>query len=108
VDLNPGLEAFVNEKLGKLHKLLPQNFTGKIEVELGLTNTKHQKGDIYFAEAQMEMPKGKKVIAISEKDNIKTAIIELKEALEFQIRKYKEKFETEKKRAVKEEPEEEI
>jgi ribosomal subunit interface protein len=107
-DLNPELEGFIREKLGKLSKLLPQNFAGGIEVEIGLTNTKHQKGNFYFAELQMEMPKGKKIIAITEKDNIKTAILAAKESLELQIKKYKEKLETEKKRVDAEEIEEEI
>jgi ribosomal subunit interface protein len=107
-DLNSELEAFIKEKFGKLNKLLPQNFNGVMEVEIGLTNTKHQKGDIYFAEVQIELPKGKKIIAIAEKDNIKTSILAAKESLELQINKYKEKMEDEKKRSGEEEMEEEI
>ncbi|MFA5368992.1 MAG: ribosome-associated translation inhibitor RaiA [Candidatus Paceibacterota bacterium] len=108
VDLNPGLEAFIKEKLGKIDKLLPLNFAGGVEVEIGLTTTKHQKGDIYFAELQIELPKGKKIIAIEKKDNIKTAILASKESLALQIKKYKEKIEKEKTRGGKEEFQEQI
>jgi len=107
-DLNPELEGFIKEKLGKISKLLPQNSNGVMEVEIGLTNTKHQKGDFYFAELQMELPKGKKIIAIAEKDNIKTAILAAKESLELQIKKHKEKMEDGKKRSGEEGLEEEI
>ncbi|MDD5569471.1 MAG: HPF/RaiA family ribosome-associated protein [Candidatus Pacebacteria bacterium] len=82
---------FIEEKLKGLEKLMPQNIGEKIEVEVGKVSAHHNKGNIYRAEIYVEMPKGALLRAVSEKENIRTAVLDAKKEFEIQLKKYKEK-----------------
>jgi ribosomal subunit interface protein len=82
---------FVEEKLKSLEKLMPQNLGTKVEVEASRTTMHHNKGDIYRAEIQVEMPKSVLLRAVSEKERLDMALLDAKKELEIQLKKYKEK-----------------
>jgi len=99
--LTPGLETFVNQKVGRLKKLLPENSLRKIEIELGLVTLRQQKGDIYSAKIMISEPRGKLLRAYAEEETIKTAIVKAREDIQAQLTKFKERLETERKKEIK-------
>jgi ribosomal subunit interface protein len=107
IEINPGLEAFINKHIGSLERFLPENSKGIIEVEVSLLSKHHQKGNIYGAEILIQEPMGKMLRAYSEKENTEIAITDAKHEMEMQLTKFKDKRITERKRS-EEETEEEI
>ncbi len=89
--LNTGLYSFLEKKVGSLKKLLPSTPDLIIDIEVGLTTKHHQKGDIYKSEIQVQLG-GKLFRSVSEKDNIRSAIIKSVEDLEKQLSKRKDIF----------------
>lgn len=104
--LNQEIRDYIQEKIGSLEKFARvfqsknyyNGFFGKgkprIEVwlEIGKITRHHQKGDIFRAEAQMRFP-GKSLRAESERENLKLAITEIKDELQRELKKHKEKLE---------------
>ena len=95
--LTADLQEFIEEKIGglkKFTKILQKEDSKKgktlteIFVEVEKENRHHKKGDIFRAEAIIHLP-GKTLVAISEKDDLKRAIIEVKDELQQEIKKYK-------------------
>ena len=96
--LTANLQEFIEEKIGGLEKFTKilqkkDNFEkGKSSeeffVEVGRETKHHKKGDIFRAEARVHLPP-KTLVAISEKDNLKEAIVKVKNELESEIRKCK-------------------
>jgi ribosomal subunit interface protein len=100
MQLNDQLRKLVDLKIGSLKRFLPKNkeYDYLIEVEIGTTTKHHKKGEIFRAEVQVELPGGKLLRAVSEEEDIKTALIESKQEIEIQIKKYKDKGTIERKR----------
>ena len=96
--LTAELQEFIEEKIGGLKrftKILQKkdNFnkgkdSGEFFVEIEKETNHHRKGDIFLAEARVHLP-GKTIIAISERDDLKQAIVEVKDELQQEIKKYK-------------------
>jgi ribosomal subunit interface protein len=101
IKLTDYLLKLVNKKIKKIEKLLPENQDLIIEVELGKTTRHHQKGDLFRAEIQVEVPKGKMLRAVSEKEDFYSALVDVREELEVQIKKHKEKMSLEQRRRIK-------
>ncbi|MFA5125161.1 MAG: ribosome-associated translation inhibitor RaiA [Patescibacteria group bacterium] len=87
IELTPGIEAAVNEKIGGLSKYF-DNIIG-CEVEVGKTTEHHHKGDIFRAEVNLEVPK-KVIRAEAESDDLYKSINEVKDKMKVEIMKYKE------------------
>lgn len=86
LELTESLDAYVNEKIGALEKFIETDVFVEIEKE-----TKHHRhGDVFVAEAQVMLP-GKSLVAKSKGEDLLKAIIEVKEKLELEIKKYKAK-----------------
>jgi putative sigma-54 modulation protein len=100
IELDEALKAWVYKKIGELDRLLfnlekSKDFIGgraeiEIQVEIGKTTRGQLKGDIFRAEAQLYLPKGN-LRAESTQEDLRTAINEIKDELQREIRKYKEK-----------------
>ncbi len=89
ITLNEPLKVFIHEKIGSLEKFLG-NDTDSLLVEVELDKTKHQnKGDIFRAEVQIDVP-NKLLRAESTMDDLRKAIVEVKDQLQVQIKKYRE------------------
>jgi len=105
--LNRELRDYIEEKIGSLEKFAEvfqnENYfnhffkKGKPRVEawieIGRITRHHQKGDIFRAEAQMRFP-GKTLRAESEREDLKLAIVEVKDELQRELKKHKGKAET--------------
>ncbi|MDD3170588.1 MAG: ribosome-associated translation inhibitor RaiA [Candidatus Paceibacterota bacterium] len=92
IKVNRGIYSFLEKKIKALKKFLPDIPELIIEVELGLTTRHHQKGNIYRAEIQIPMPRKRIFRAVSEKENLRSAIIEAQKEMEAQLIKRKDTF----------------
>lgn len=82
------LKVFIEEKIGALEKYISDG--GEIRVEIGKPSRHHRSGDVFYAEANLKI--GKTLLrAESAKADPRVAIVEVKEELQKQIKKFKEK-----------------
>ena len=102
--LTKALSDYIQEKISSLGKFVEifqeekyyDSFFGKgkprVEawVEIGKTTRHHQKGPFFRAEVQMHLPKHS-IRAEAEREDLKTAIVEVKDELQVELKKYKEK-----------------
>jgi putative sigma-54 modulation protein len=90
MELTEAIKDYVNDKIGSLAKY----FDGILEarVDVGVTTKHHQKGNIYRAEVNLEVPQKHVLRAEAERDDLYVAINEVKEELQRQIKKLKEKM----------------
>jgi len=98
LELTADLQKFINNKIGGLKKFTrifqkEDNFKGgksigEFFVEVERVTRHHRKGDIFRAEARIHLP-GKTLMAISRKDDLGRAIVEMKDELQREIKKYK-------------------
>ena len=104
--LNEALSDFIDEKIGDLEKSLGRADNESVEarVEIGKPSEHHKKGDIFYAEVNLKMP-GRLLRATSENWDLRVAITEVKDDLQRQIRKYKEKMVAKTRRSRKKENE---
>jgi len=88
MELTEAIKDYVNEKIGSLEKF----FDGILEarVDIGLTNKHHQKGNIFRAEVNLEVPRKHILRAEAEREDLYMAINEVKDELQRQIKKFKE------------------
>jgi ribosomal subunit interface protein len=100
INLTPYLEKLVKEKMADIAKLLRGERVIIAEIEVGLTSKHHQKGDIYRAEIQIEVP-GKLFRAVSEKEDFRSALTDAKDEIEKQIIKHKDKKVDKKRKVIK-------
>ncbi len=90
MDLTPAIKDYVNEKVGSLEKFFDQAIIARVDV--GRTSNHHQKGDVFRAEINMDVPQKHVLRAESVKEDLYLAINDAKADLERQIKKYKEKM----------------
>ena len=102
VELTSYLTKLIEQKVKSIEKLLPGNPDLIIEVELEKTTKHHQKGDLFRAEVQVEVPGGKMLRAVSIKEDFRSALTEVKDELQIQIKKHKDKISLEQRRKTKE------
>lgn len=92
LELTEEIENYLNKKLGSLEKFI-SSFSReltKIEVEVGRTTKHHQTGDIFRAEINLSI-NGKLFRVESEQETLFSAIDEVRDDLEREIKKFKEK-----------------
>lgn len=114
IKLNSALKDFIEEKINSLEKFSKifyteeyfNHFFGKgkpkVEawVEIGKTTLYRQKGPIYWAECQMRFPK-RSLRATAEREDLKLAIVEVKDELQGELKQYKERLTTQTKRRAR-------
>ena len=95
LELTPSLENYINEKIGSLEKFiknLQKEEEGKtlseIFVEVEKESKHHRHGDIFRATAQVILP-GKSLIAEAKGEDLLLVIVEVKDELQQEIKKYK-------------------
>lgn len=92
LDITPSIREYVEMKIGSLNHLLQRFETQgeiKTEIEIARTTKHHKSGDVFYAEANLHMPK--KIIRAEHYDSdIRIAIDEIKNKLHNEIIKYKE------------------
>lgn len=83
------LKVFVEDRIGGLEKFFGP---GPIEarVELGLPSKHHRSGRIYYAEVNLKVG-GKLMRATCQHEDLRNAIVDVKNELQKQFRKFKDK-----------------
>ena len=92
-DLRSDVKALVLEKLASLEKFF--NNIQQVDVEIGKTTKGQQKGDIFFCEINLSVPK-KLLRYREEAKDVSIAITGAKKGIQIEIKKYKEKLAPEK------------
>jgi putative sigma-54 modulation protein len=91
LDLTPSIVEYIEEKISSVDKFL-EKFEGKSEievfVEIARTTNHHRKGEVFRAEANMEVP-GKVLRADHEDWDVRVAIDKVKDKLQVEAKKYK-------------------
>lgn len=90
IKLTPAIKDYVGEKMDMLEKHLGTVPVMNADFEVEIITAHHQKGDIYRAEANLELPGELLRVEKTEKDLYK-AIDKVKDHLATSIKKYKEK-----------------
>lgn len=94
IDLSKEIKNFIEKQLQTLEKFA-KKFLKKGEteikcwIEIGKTTAHHQKGPIFYAESQMNLL-GRCIRSEVLHENLKSAIIEMREELERELKKEKE------------------
>ncbi len=101
LEVTPSLQEFTEKKLSDLKKYinilredqnpdLSAKTLAEVFVEVGKETRHHRKGDVFFADAQLQLP-GKLIAAKTNSDDLNKAIIELRDEMKREIEKYKVK-----------------
>ncbi|MEK7634323.1 MAG: ribosome-associated translation inhibitor RaiA [Patescibacteria group bacterium] len=92
LDLTPSIKEYIEIKIGSLNHFLTRFENQgkiKIEVEIARITNHHRHGEIFYAEANLHMPK--KILRAEHSDiDIHAAIDKIKDKLHQEIIKYKE------------------
>jgi len=105
--LTPDITTFIKKKIGALERFSrvikedkPQGRgRSRVEawVEIGKETRHHRKGPYFRAECQIKVPK-RSLRAVAEEEDLRMAIRQVKEAIEKQIKKYKEQIMAKRKK----------
>ncbi|MDD5341585.1 MAG: ribosome-associated translation inhibitor RaiA [Patescibacteria group bacterium] len=90
MELTEAIKDYVNEKIGGLEKFFDNIIEAKVDV--GKTSNHHQKGDVFRAEVNLDVPEKYVLRAEATREDLYMAINEVKDDLQRQIKKYKEKM----------------
>lgn len=101
--LTPALQEFIEEKLNRdLERFVPRmEYTPKIWVEVGKVSEHHRKGDVFRAEAQIDMPGQAGVRAAVEGEDLHVAIDQVRDDLKRQLVRYRDKRDAENRRGAR-------
>jgi putative sigma-54 modulation protein len=89
IELTAPLKEYIEEKIGGLGHFLKRIDAGtiKAQVEVGRESKHHQKGEVYRAEVNMELPDG--MLRAEETDwDMRVAIDSVRDKLRREIEKY--------------------
>lgn len=95
LELTKTLKNFIEEKIGSLKKFIDilkkeedKNTLAEVFFETQKESKHHNKGQIFRSEARILLP-GKKIMAESAGDDLLLTIVEIKDKLQQEIKKYK-------------------
>lgn len=93
LDATPAIDVYIANKIGSLKKFIqPWEINAEVivRVEIARTTNHHNKGDIFYAEANIDAP-GKLIRATHEDWDIRVAIDQMKNKLQEEIKKFNAK-----------------
>lgn len=93
LDLTPEIKNYITNKLETSGRMMDTPESESIfEVEVGVTTKHHKSGEIFKAECNVRAP-GKKIRAVSHKDDLYAAIDDMKDDIERQLKEIKDRKE---------------
>lgn len=98
MELTQPIRDYVEEKLGYLDELLPDDSSVMADVEVGKTTNHHNKGDVMRCEVNLQVPGELLRVEKTEKDLYK-AIDKVKDHLARQVKVWKGKREGRRRQA---------
>lgn len=90
LELTDDVREYVDQKIGELDRFVPEGTFVEARVELARTTFHHKKGDIFRAEVNLHLP-GRLLRAEAEREDIFQAIVEVKNELQRDMKKYKDR-----------------
>ena len=87
--LDSALETFIQDKIGGLDHLVG-NSDGEARVEIGKPSQHHQSGPVFYAEVNLKLG-GALLRATCQHEDLRNAIVDVKNELQVQIKKFKDK-----------------
>ncbi len=99
VDMTDAIKVYVEGKAGSLEKYF-DNITG-VDVIVGMNSQHHQKGKVYFAEFNVQVP-GKNLNLKKEAENLYKAIDKVRDHLKIEFEKMKGKMRDKDKKILRE------
>ena len=99
IKLSPSIHSYIEEKIGGLQKFLKNVDENLIEawVEIGKPSKHHRRGNVFYAEANIDLP-GRLLRAQASESDIYAAIDKIKDELQREVKRYKEKSITKNRR----------
>jgi len=94
LELTPAIKEYIEKKMNALQKFMKDWVaTGSVQMhfDLGKNTVHHHKGNIYYAEANLQVP-GTMIRAQKNNDNLYAAIDATQEVLIEAIKEYKNKL----------------
>lgn len=89
ITLDEPLRIFIEDKIGGLDHLIG-NSNGQARVEIGKPSQHHHSGQVFSAEVNLSIG-GKLLRATCSHEDLHNAITDVKDELQVQIKKFKEK-----------------
>ncbi|MCK9187268.1 MAG: ribosome-associated translation inhibitor RaiA [Candidatus Colwellbacteria bacterium] len=92
-DITPSIKSYIEEKMNYLDRFTEEWLAeGGVEMDFdaGKTTNHHNKGNIYYAEANLKVP-GNFIRVRKVAEDLHTAIDEVKEVMAQEVKEYKEK-----------------
>lgn len=89
IKLDEPLRIFIEDKIGGLDHLIGNN-NGRAKVEIGMPSKHHRSGMVYSAEVNLSLG-GKLLRATCTHKDLRNAVTDVKDELQVQIKKFKEK-----------------
>lgn len=99
MELDEALRVFVDDRIGGLDKVIG-NDKSEARVEIGLPSKHHRSGRIFYAEVNLKVD-GKLLRATCQHEDMRNAIVDAKNELQRQIKKFKEKKKDSSRQSVK-------
>lgn len=90
MELTEAIKDYVIEKIGSLEKFFDNIIEARVDV--GKTSNHHQKGDVFRAEVNLQVPEIGILRAEAIREDLYMAVNEVKDDLQRQLKKYKEKM----------------
>jgi ribosomal subunit interface protein len=91
LEITPEIKKVIEEKISPLDRFVSTvKMPLEAFVEVGLVSRHHRKGDVFYAEANIDLP-GKIVRSEAKEDNLFKAINVVKDELQLLLKKYVKK-----------------
>jgi len=91
MELTDAIREYAWNKLTELSKFLPEGTHASVDIVLERTTNHHQKGDVFKAEANIDLP-GQLINSETVHEDLYAAIDSLKDEVGREFKKYKEKL----------------
>lgn len=89
ITVDEPLKIFIEEKIGSLEKFV-QKGPVSVRVEIGKPSRHHRTGPVFYAEANLKIG-GALLRGEAAHKDLRAAIVQVKDALQTEIKKFKEK-----------------
>lgn len=100
IKLTPETKAAIEKKIAELEKYISRFGDIDVFIEIGQSTFHHKHGDIFFAKADVKVPR-KSIHAEAEMNDVMSAVDKVKDELKIELKKYKDKAITEQHRNKK-------
>lgn len=89
IELTDAIKQNVEDKFGDMDKFFDN--IQKIDIDVGKRSEHHNKGKIFYAEANVHVP-GKDIRVVKESEDLYKAIDKVRDHLKSELKEYKEKL----------------